>query len=65
MIACKSVKDMNFDKVNLENNRIEGKPASDLIKSIDIKTKKINLSKNKLGIHALQLQKHIMEKQTK
>jgi hypothetical protein len=52
---------MNYEDINLSDNRLVGEEIEEMIYSINVNVKKIDLSKNKLGKWALRLYPHITQ----
>ena len=50
---------MKFASINLSDNRLQGEDVEVMIKNINILTKKIDLSKNKIGKYSLVLYPHL------
>lgn len=64
MVAISSTNQMPYEEINLSDNRLEGNKIETLIEEISMNTKKIDLSKNRLGKHAQQLFSHITLKKS-
>lgn len=63
-IALNGIKGMKYENINLADNRLAGDDIEDMIHSISVEVKKIDLSKNNLGKHALILLPHITQRKS-
>ena len=63
-IALKGVRDMKFDDINLSDNRLEGDEVEEMIHSINLGVKKIDMSKNRIGKHALSFMAHLTQRKS-
>lgn len=64
-IACQTTNDLQFDKINLQDNRLSGEGAENFLKEIEKNVYKINLAENKLGRSVLALHEHIVDIKSK
>lgn len=60
-IACKNTKDLEFEKINMENNRLSGETAERIISEIESTVQKVNLSHNNLGKAVLAFEENITD----
>lgn len=56
---------MEFEKINMENNRLSGEAAKRIIEEIEPSVKKVNLAHNNLGASVLAFGENITDIKSK